>query len=197
MYNSSLVGKVALTGIGVIDIIPYIYDKCMSLSKIADFAEIKKTIKFKTNRFVWSDGGIYIEVTHNIPQLNVHANMDVDKYSLIRDKRQVDFDRFEPSDTNAVDIDLFEEFSTTTAREVIDLDSGKRKTLVQINGKWFAASSVQAMVDCVHFFTRDINDAKWTFLSGVDKYMLNVQYNSKDNTRLVIYLLDFDLKRKL
>lgn len=197
MYNSSLVGKVALTGIGVIDIIPYIYDKCMSLNKIVDFTEIKKTIKFKTNRFVWSDGGIYIEVTHNIPQLNVHANMDVDKYSLIRDKRQFDFDRFEPNDANAVDIDLFEEFSTTTARDVIDLDSGKRKTLVQINGKWFAASSVQAMVDCVHFFTRDINDAKWTFLSGVDKYMLNVQYNSKDNTHLVIYLLDFDLKRKL
>lgn len=194
MFNC--IGKVALTGIGVIDIIPYIYDKCMSLSKIPEYEQTKKSIRFKTNKFLWTDGSMYIAVWHNIPQLNVHANMDVNKYSLIKDNQNVDFEKIENVDFKPIELDLFEEFSTTTARDVIDLDNGKKKTLVRIGEKWFAATSVQAVVDCVRFFRKDIRDARFRLLVGSKAVILNAFVGEEQTPELFVSLLNFDVKKK-
>ena len=194
MFDSFLVGKVNFYGIPAMDALPYIYDKCEKLHKDEQHKEIRDLVFFKAGVYYWLDGKFYVRVKHRVTELNALGNVAMDKYA-----RQKEFtgDRsdFDFSPTSRKKVDLFEEFSTTVAREVVDLDSSKKKTLVKIADKWFAASDVQAMVDLIHIFTPDINNAKWFFLQRGNVCCLEAFFEKNKNDSIYILCTSFVIKQ--
>lgn len=193
MYNNSFVGKTKNYGIPAMDALPYIYDKCVYLHKLKEFDEVKSVVFFKSGVYFWTDGVMYIRIRHQESSLNTFAGCALDKYSRRSEQQGQAYEDYSFESNRSIDIDLFEELSTTTAREVVDLDAKKKKTIIRIADKWFAAKDIQAMVDLVHFFDSDINAAKWSFKAKQDIVVIEASFK---NDEYAIYILCTSFKEK-
>lgn len=193
MFDNSFIGKVKTYGIPAMDALPYIYDKCASLHKITNYEGVKAVVFFKSGFYFWTDGVMYIRVRHQEPSLNTFAGCALDKYSRRTEQQGQAFENFSFKATHRIDVDLFEELSTTTAREVVDLDAKKKKTIIRIADKWFPAKDIQAMVDLIHLYSTDINAAKWSLAFQQDIAVIEVSLILDKNA---IYILCTSFKDK-